>query len=74
MLLSLYGNQCHLFYMYNIFNFVNTGIEFFHILHQRKASLMTQAIKAISELTPSSTEEDTKNTFNSWASSYEVVR
>jgi len=34
---------------------------------------MTEAIKAISELTPSSTEEDAKNTYNSWAPSYEVV-
>lgn len=33
---------------------------------------MTEAIKSISELSPSSTEEDAKTTYNSWASSYEV--
>lgn len=44
--------------------------------HHRQASLMTAVIKnlkAITELTPSSSEEDAKNTYDSWASSYEAV-
>ena len=42
-------------------------------LHHRKASLMTEGLKGIIELTPSSSEEDAKNTYDSWASSYEEV-
>ena len=37
------------------------------------ATAATKNVKAIAELTPSSTEEDAKNTFDSWASSYEMV-
>lgn len=68
----MYGNQCHSFHMYI---FVNTGIDFLKS-HHRQASLMTAVIKnlkAITELTPSSSEEDAKNTYDSWASSYEAV-
>jgi len=32
-----------------------------------------EKLKGIAELTPSSSEEDAKNTYDSWASSYEVV-
>ena len=37
------------------------------------ATAATKNVKAIAELTPSSTEEDAKNTYDSWASSYEMV-
>ena len=33
----------------------------------------TKNLKAIAELCPSSSEEDTRTTFDSWASSYEMV-